>query len=102
MVRLLADVPFAGTGRVGFDMPLQASRGNHMAKHRLGHRRAADVAGADKQDANRFGLGWHSFDLYLQLRCARIIRNWHGTTLSEAQPLPRAAVSFALGSINVI
>jgi hypothetical protein len=48
----LADVPGAGAGRVSHNAIGQASLRNQVTKYGLGHRRAADVAEADEQDAD--------------------------------------------------
>ncbi len=51
-MRRAAGVPVARSRRVGLDLLLQPSRAHFMPEHRLGHRRAADVAEANEQNAN--------------------------------------------------
>ena len=52
-VSALAGVPAAGPGRIDLDHVAQTSFFDHVAKDRLGHRRATDVAEAHEQYTNR-------------------------------------------------
>ena len=57
LVRRAADVPAAGAGRVELDLLLETRLAHERAHHALGRRRAADVAEADEQHADRLALG---------------------------------------------
>ena len=83
VVRRLADVPGAGAGRVGHDAIGQPGLRDQVAKHRFGHRRAADIAEADEQDIDRLarcishGLSpttadydRYSFNMRIAMRCS--------------------------------
>jgi len=55
-IRMLALVPATGAGRIDFETISKTSRVDKMREDTLGKGRTADIAHANKQDANAFHL----------------------------------------------
>ncbi len=74
LVRRLADMPIAEPGRVDLEQMREALFLNHPAKDALGHRRAADIAEADEEDA----VVGHAAALHGPRRRTRtaLLRSW--------------------------
>ena len=84
-VRGITLVPAAGAGRVDDDPLVESSGQKHCPQDDLGHRRPADVAGADDTDAVCRGLTH-----------APIEPHAHGTTVADLSQLPGTSLGTSL------